>query len=130
MTTTADRTGRRGRRGTTPPGRAAPPASFGQALVWLAVVVLVVGPFLPLSYASVRSKPYYLPGGVFTLGAYRTLFADPLFWHAVQNTFWFALTTTVLAVAGGVTFALFCGRPTMPPRGPSGPFLLPPPPIP
>src|SRR3984893_14188406 len=109
MTTTADQTGRLGRRRATTLPRAALPASLGQALVWLIVVVLVVGPFLPLLYASVRSKPYYLPGGVFTLGAYQTLFADPLFWHAVQNTVWFALTTTVLAVAGGGTFAIFSG---------------------
>jgi len=58
MTTTADQTGRLGRRAATgPPRRAVVPASFGQALVWLAVVALVVGPFLPLLYASVRSKP-------------------------------------------------------------------------
>jgi len=123
MTTTADQTGRLGRRAATapprraatgPPRRAVVPASFGQALVWLAVVALVVGPFLPLLYASVRSKPYYLPGGVFTLGAYRTLLTDPVFWHAAVNTVWFALTTTVLAVAGGAAFAILCGRTNMP----------------
>jgi iron(III) transport system permease protein len=125
MTTTADQPGRLGRRAVAaPPRRLALPASFGQALVWLAVVVLVVGPFLPLLYSSVRSKPYYLPGGVFTLGAYQTLFADPLFWHAVQNTVWFALTTTILAVAGGVTFAILCGRTNMPGGRWYGPLLL------
>ena len=45
-----------------------------------------MGPFFPLVYSSLRSKPIYLPGGTFTLGAYRTLFADPLFWTAVRNT--------------------------------------------
>ena len=79
-----------------PPGVTAPmaaghrtrwrPASAGQALVWFIVVALVVGPFFPLVYSSLRSKPIYLPGGTFTLGAYRTLFADPLFWTAVRNT--------------------------------------------
>ena len=53
--------------------------SVGQALVWVVVVLLVVGPFLPLVYSSLRSKPIYLPGGTFTVQAYRTLFADPLF---------------------------------------------------
>jgi iron(III) transport system permease protein len=92
--------------------------------VWLIIVALVAGPLLPLLYASVRSKPYYLPGGVFTLGAYRTLFADPVFWHAVQNTIWFALITTVLAVAGGAAFAILCGRTNMPGRKAYATLLL------
>jgi iron(III) transport system permease protein len=92
------------------------PASAGQALVWFAVVALVVGPFFPLVYSSLRSKPIYLPGGTFTLGAYRTLFADPLFWTAVRNTVWFALGTTVLAVAGGTALAILCARTNLPGR--------------
>src|SRR5689334_23797756 len=74
------------------------PASAGQALVWFVIVALVVGPFVPLVYSSLRSKPIYLPGGTFTLAAYRTLFADPLFARAVRNTVSFAVGTTALAV--------------------------------
>jgi len=92
------------------------PASAGQALVWFAVVALVVGPFFPLVYSSLRSKPIYLPGGTFTLGAYRTLFADPLFLQAVLNTVWFAVGTTVLAVAGGTALAILCTRTNLPGR--------------
>jgi len=92
------------------------PASAGQALVWFAVVALVVGPFFPLVYSSLRSKPIYLPGGTFTLGAYRTLFADPLFWRAVRNTVSFALGTTVLAVVGGTALAILCARTNLPGR--------------
>jgi iron(III) transport system permease protein len=92
------------------------PASAGQALVWFAVVALVVGPFFPLVYSSLRSKPIYLPGGTFTLGAYRTLFADPLFWAAVRNTVSFALVTTVLAVIGGTALAILCARTNLPGR--------------
>jgi len=92
------------------------PASAGQGLVWFVVVALVVGPFFPLVYSSLRSKPIYLPGGTFTLGAYRTLFADPLFWSAVRNTVWFALGTTVLAVAGGTALAILCARTNLPGR--------------
>src|SRR5260370_42624241 len=76
------------------------PASAGQAVVWLVVVVLVVGTFFPLVYSSLRSKPFYLPGGTFSLQAYRTLFADPLFWQAWRNSLWFAARTTALAVVG------------------------------
>jgi iron(III) transport system permease protein len=109
-----------------PPGVTAPmparararwrPASAGQALVWSAVIALVVGPFFPLVYSSLRSKPIYLPGGTFTLGAYRTLFADPLFWAAVRNTVSFALGTTGLAVIGGTALAILCTRTNLPGR--------------
>jgi iron(III) transport system permease protein len=92
------------------------PASVGQALVWVVVVLLVVGPFLPLVYSSLRSKPIYLPGGTFTVQAYRTLFADPLFWKAVNNTVSFAVGTTVLAVVGGTGLAILCNRTNMPGR--------------
>ena len=92
------------------------PASAGQALVWFTVVALVVGPFFPLVYSSLRSKPIYLPGGTFTLGAYRTLFADPLFWRAARNTVSFALGTTVLAVACGTALAILCARTNLPGR--------------
>src|SRR5258707_4538925 len=92
------------------------PASAGQALVWFAVVALVVGPFFPLVYSSLRSKPIYLPGGTFTLAAYPTLFADPLFWTAVRNTVSFALGTTVLAMIGGTALAIVCARTNLPRR--------------
>jgi iron(III) transport system permease protein len=92
------------------------PASAGQALVWFVVVALVVGPFVPLVYSSLRSKPIYLPGGTFTLAAYRTLFADPLFARAVRNTVSFAVGTTALAVVGGTALAILCTRTNLPGR--------------
>ena len=70
------------------------PAWTGQTLVWVMVIGLVAGPFLPLLYSSVRSKPIYLPGGVFTLGAYRAVFADPAYWTAVENTVIFAVAAS------------------------------------
>ncbi len=107
------------------------PASAGQALVWFVVVALVAGPFFPLVYSSLRSKPIYLPGGTFTLAAYRTLLADPLFWRAVRNTVSFAVGTTVLAVAGGTALAILCARTNMPGRRPYrllliAPIVIPP----
>src|SRR5580693_8132396 len=92
------------------------PAGAGQALVWFTIVALVVGPFFPLVYSSFLSKPIYLPGGTFTLAAYRTLFADPLFWQAVRNTVGLALGATVLAVAGGTALAILCARTNLPGR--------------
>jgi iron(III) transport system permease protein len=100
------------------------PASVGQWLIWAAVLVLVVGPLFPLVYSSFRSTPLYLPGGTFSLQAYRTLFADPLFWQAVRNTISFAVTTTALAVACGTALAILCGRTNLPGRTAYGRLLL------
>src|SRR5262245_4882062 len=86
------------------------PASVGQAVVWLMVVGLVAGPFLPLVYSSVRSKPIYLAGGAFTADAYGTLFADRAYWVAVRNTVTFATATTIMSVAGGTLLAILCSR--------------------
>ena len=100
------------------------PASVGQWLIWAAVLVLVVGPLFPLVYSSFRSTPLYLPGGTFSLQAYRTLFADPLFWQAVRNTISFAVTTTALAVVCGTALAILCGRTNLPGRTAYGRLLL------
>jgi iron(III) transport system permease protein len=93
-------------------------------VVWLVVVALVVGPFFPLVYSSVQSKPIYLPGGTFTLKAYQTLFADPLFWKAVRNTVVFAVGTTAMSVVGGTTLAILCARTNLPGRRAYGLLLL------
>jgi iron(III) transport system permease protein len=92
------------------------PASAYQTMVWVVIVVLVVGPLAPLIYTSLRSKPYYLPGSVWTLEPYRTLFADPLFWEAVKNTLIFAALTTAGSVMLGTALAVLTVRTDMPGR--------------
>jgi iron(III) transport system permease protein len=89
------------------------PASAQQALIWFLVTVCVIGPLMPLLYASVRSKPIYLAGGFFTLEPYRQLFGDPAYWRAVRNSFVFAAFATTLAVSLGSLFAILCQRTTM-----------------
>jgi iron(III) transport system permease protein len=89
------------------------PETASQAVIWLVVSVVVVGPLLPLVYASVRSKPIYRAGGVFTLTPYRQLFSDPAYWKAVRNSFAFSAMATVVAVALGAVFAVLCQRTTM-----------------
>jgi iron(III) transport system permease protein len=124
VTTTADRTGRADAGIAAEPRRPRLPAWAAQAVVWVVVIGLVAGPLLPLVYSSVRSKPIYLPGGVFTLGAYRTLFADPAYWTAVKNTVIFAVATTALAVAGGTALAILCNRTNLPGRRVYGLLLM------
>src|SRR5258708_371105 len=100
------------------------PASAGQALVWFAVVALVVGPFFPLVYSSLRSKPIYLPGGTFTLSAYGPLFAAPFLGRGVRTPVSSAMGTTVLGVVGGPALAFLCPRTIFPGRGLSGLLLM------
>src|SRR4030088_3279738 len=85
-------------------------------MVWAVVVVLVAGPLAPLIYTSLRSKPYYLPGSVWTLGPYRTLLGYPLFWEAVKNSLTFAALTTAGSVMLGTALGQVTVRPDMPGR--------------
>jgi iron(III) transport system permease protein len=74
------------------------------------VVGLIVGPFIPMLYASVRDRPLYESGGVLTLDPYRQLFSDGEFWHAWGNTLQYAAMTTVMAVIGGAGVAILVSR--------------------
>jgi iron(III) transport system permease protein len=95
-----------------------------QGLVWFATAALVVIPLLPLVYASVRSRPLYLPGGTFTLEGYRALLADPAFWTAALNTVEFAVTVTALSVTVGGAVAVLCERTDLPGRSVLGPLAI------
>lgn len=97
-----------------PRRRALLPTSVTQGVVWALTAVLVLGPLVPLVYTSFRSQAFYLPGGTWSLQPYRSLFDDPAFWEAVENTLIFAAITTVLAVGLGALFAILINRTNMP----------------
>ncbi|HXH89738.1 MAG TPA: iron ABC transporter permease [Gaiellaceae bacterium] len=78
--------------------------------IWLLVVALIVGPFVPLLYASLRDRPLYEAGGVLTVEPYRQLFGDSAFWGAWGNTLMFASLTTLMAVLGGALIAILVTR--------------------
>src|SRR5215208_3903834 len=84
---------------------------------WALIVVLVLGPFVPLLEASLRDRPLYEAGGVFTLGPYRDLLGESAFWTAWKNTVAFAALTTAMAVGFGAAFAILCARTDLPGRG-------------
>jgi iron(III) transport system permease protein len=92
---------------------------------------LILGPFVPLLYASLQDRPLYEAGGVFTLDAYRQLFGDPEFWQAAVNTLQYAAFTTAMAVAAGAAIAILVTRTDLPARRVLGrltllPLLMPP----
>jgi iron(III) transport system permease protein len=116
---------------TSRPRRQLLPAGALQAVVWVLVVGLVIGPFIPMLYASFRDRPLYEAGGVFTTQAYRDLFSDGEFWHAWLNTLQYASLSTAMAVAGGAGAAILVSRTNLPFRHVYGrllllPILLPP----
>src|SRR3954470_13943275 len=86
--------------------RSLPTAGALQWLTWVVVVGLILGPFVPLLYASIRDRPLYEAGGAFTVGAYRDLFADAAFWRAAVHTLEYAVLTTALSVVAGGALAI------------------------
>jgi iron(III) transport system permease protein len=113
------------------PRRQLLPAGALQAAVWILVVGLIVGPFIPMLYASVRDRPLYEAGGVLTLEPYRQLFSDGEFWKAWGNTLQYAGLTTAMAVIGGASVAILVSRTNLVWRRAFGrlillPILLPP----
>ncbi len=108
-----------------------PTAGALQWATWAVVVTLIVGPFLPLLWASIHDRPLYEPGGVLTLHPYRQLLGDPAFWHAALNTLEYATLTTLMAVVAGSAVAILVARTDLPWRRAFGklvllPILLPP----
>lgn len=91
---------------------------------WLLVVTLIVGPLVPLLYASLRDRPLYEAGGVLTVQPYRDLFGDSAFWDAWGNTLMFASLTTVMAVLGGALVAILVTRTDLVARKTFGRLIL------
>lgn len=106
------------------PRRQLLPAGALQAAVWALVVLLVLGPFVPMLYASLRDRPLYEAGGVFTIDAYRDLFSDGAFWRAWVNTLEYAALTTLMAVLGGGAVAILVSRTNLALRHVFGRLLL------
>ena len=106
------------------PRRSLIPAWALHWATWLLVVTLIVGPFIPLLYASLRDRPLYEAGGVLTIRPYRELFGDSAFWHAWSNTLAFAALTTLMAVLGGALVAILVTRTDLAGRKTFGRLIL------
>jgi iron(III) transport system permease protein len=119
VTTTAYETAAPARR-----RRNLPTAGALQWLVWVVVVGLILGPFIPLLYASFRDRPLYEAGGVLTTKPYRSLFGDSAFWHAALNTLQYAALSTAMAVAAGAAVAILVARTDLPGRRAFGRLVL------
>lgn len=87
-----------------------------QYALWALGLVVVVGPLVPVLWASLWSTPLYQAGGVLTLQNFRDLLADPAWWEAVRNSVWFAALTTVGSIVLGTTLAILFVRTNLPGR--------------
>ena len=90
------------------------------SIIFYAVIVilavLVLAPVVPTLYQSIRDKPLYDAGGIFTLDNYVRLFTEANFGQVALNTVIFALLTTVLAIVIAVPMAIVVVRTTIPGR--------------
>lgn len=98
------------------PRRSWIPATLSQYLLWGAGVVVIVGPIVPVVWASLWSTPLYEAGGALTLDNYQRLFADPEWWDAVRNSVTFAVLTTTASVVLGTAMAVLFNRTDLPGR--------------
>jgi iron(III) transport system permease protein len=85
-------------------------------LIWIAALLLVVGPIVPIAIASLWSTPLYIGGGHLTLDNYGALLSDGDWWESVWNSVLFATLTTVGAVILGVLAAVLLTRADLPGR--------------
>lgn len=84
--------------------------------IWAVTLLVVAGPVVPITVASLWSTPLYESGGSLTLAHYRTLLADGAWWGAVGNSFLFATLTTTMSVVFGVASAVLLTRTNLPLR--------------
>jgi len=100
------------------------PASVTQYLLWALALVVVVGPIIPVLWASLWSTPLYESGGALTLSNYTDLFGDAAWWSAVGNSVLFAVLTTTGAIVLGTSLAVLFARTNLPGRRVLGGLLL------
>ena len=92
------------------------PAWATQYLLWAGGLVLIVGPIIPVVWASLWSTPLYEAGGAPTLANYQDLLSDPAWWEAVRNSLEFAVLTTIGSVVLGSAMAVLLTRTDLPGR--------------
>lgn len=98
------------------PRRSWIPARASQYLLWALGVVVIVGPIVPVVWASLWSTPLYEAGGSLTFGNYGDLVTDAEWWEAVRNSATFALLTTTASVVLGTAMAVLFTRTDLPGR--------------
>jgi iron(III) transport system permease protein len=84
--------------------------------VIIILALLVLAPIVPTLYQSLRDRPLYESGGVFTAANYAKLFTEAGFGQVMLNTALFAVMTTVLTILIAVPMAIVVVRTNIPGR--------------
>ena len=100
------------------------PETTLQYVIWAATLLVVVGPVVPVLWASLWSVPLYESGGSLTLDNYRHLLTDSAWWEAVTNSVVFAALTTAGSLVVGTTLAVLLARTNLPGRRLFGGLIL------
>jgi iron(III) transport system permease protein len=110
---------------------AAPRANSGvpSFLTWRALTILVtatavLGPLLLIVYQSLLTAPFFDPSKTVGIGAYKFIFADTDFWHALRNSVVIATGMTVIAVPLGSLLAFVMERTDLPGKRWFEPLIL------
>ena len=85
-------------------------------LLWAVALLVIVGPIVPVVFASLWSTPLYDTGGQLTWGNYRALLTDQGWWSAVANSVLFATLNTAGSMVFGVGCAVLLTRTNLPGR--------------
>ncbi|MFF7656658.1 ABC transporter permease [Streptomyces sp. NPDC007983] len=83
-------------------------------LTFLVTTALVLAPVVPILYQSIRNQPLYAAGGAFTFSNYAHLFTEAGFGSIILDTLYFAVLTTVFALAIAVPMAILLQRTRFP----------------
>jgi iron(III) transport system permease protein len=83
-------------------------------VVLAVLAIFVLAPIVPTLLQSVRDRPLYEDGGLFTLDGYRNLFTDAGFGRVVWNTFLFSSMTTILTLLIAIPMAIVVVRTKLP----------------
>jgi len=88
------------------------------------VAILVLIPLSILLFSSIHSGRPGIPGGEFTFDNYITAYTNPNTYLVLLRTFYFAISTTCLALGVGGLFAWLISRTNMPGHGLAYTILL------
>ncbi|HWL68980.1 MAG TPA: hypothetical protein VNS22_11420 [Geminicoccus sp.] len=82
--------------------------------VFIAILILVAAPIVPVIMQSFSTRPLYDPTGMFSLGGYARAVGSAQFWAALATTLEFSVIATLIAQVTGVATAILVARTDLP----------------
>lgn len=92
--------------------------------VFITLALLVLAPFVPLSYQAILAGPLYDPASPLSLINFQNLFSSTKFWMAFLDALLVGAGCALVAQVFGTIFAVLIGRTDMPGSRWIGDFLI------